>query len=259
MIKEEGNVAAVIMEPIVGSNGRLVPPPEYYPIVRKICDDNNVLLIADEVMTGWFRTGKAFGMENWDVLPDIMTTAKGCTSAYTPVGITMTTKEVSDFFEDEFFCHGHTYAYHALALAAIPAAVSEYKKLMASGLPQKVSKHLKQRLYELNDRHDCIGDVRGLGHFWALELVQNRETKQPFNVKADKIDGKPLMAAKIAGDAMANGLWMVSWYDSLMIAPPLIITEQQVDEAIEILEKSLDIGDREAEKTGVPVSRSSEF
>ncbi|MGD8765793.1 MAG: aminotransferase class III-fold pyridoxal phosphate-dependent enzyme [Desulfobacteraceae bacterium] len=259
MIKEEGNVAAVIMEPIVGSNGRLVPPPEYYPMVRKICDDNDALLIADEVMTGWFRTGPAFAMENWNVQPDIMTTAKGCTSAYTPVGITMTTKEVSDYFEDEFFCHGHTYAYHALALAAIPAAVSEYKKLMESGLPQKISQHLKQRLYELADRHDCIGDVRGLGHFWALELVRNRETKEPFNVKADKLDGKPLMAAKIAGDAMANGLWMVSWYDSLMIAPPLIITEQQVDEAIAILEKSLDIGDREAEKTGEPVSRSSEF
>jgi len=198
-------------------------------------------------------------MENWNVQPDIMTTAKGCTSAYTPVGITMTTEKVADFFEEEFFCHGHTYAYHALALAAIPAAVSEYKKLMESGLPQKVSKYLKQRIHELADRHDCVGDVRGLGHFYGLELVKNRETKEPFNVKSDKIDGKPLMAAKIAGDAMANGLWMVSWYDSLMIAPPLITTEQQVDEAMDILEKSLAIGDAEVVKTSVAVSRSSEF
>ena len=88
MIKEEGNVAAMIVEPVVGTNGRMVPPPEYFPLVRQICDENDVLLIADEVMTGWFRTGPAFAMQNWDVPPDIMTTAKGCTSAYTPVGIT---------------------------------------------------------------------------------------------------------------------------------------------------------------------------
>ena len=139
MIKEEGNVAAMVVEPIVGTNGRIVPPPEYFPLLRRICDENDILLIADEVMTGWYRTGKRFAMEWWDVTPDIMTTAKGCTSAYTPLGMTAVNERVSEFFEEELFCHGHTYAYHALALSAVPAAIAEYKKLAASGLMETIA------------------------------------------------------------------------------------------------------------------------
>jgi len=259
MIKEEGNVAAVIVEPVVGTNGRLVPPPEYFPMLRKICDDNDVLLIADEVMTGWYRTGTAFAMQKWDVVPDIMTTAKGCTSAYTPLGITATTKDVADFFEDEFFCHGHTYAYHALSLSAVKPAVEEYTKLLDSGLPQKVSKYLKDKLFELGDKHPSVGDVRGLGHFYALELVKNRETREPFDVKADKLSGKALTTAKVSGEAMKNGLYVVAWYDTLTIAPPLIITEAEVDQAIDILDKALEIADQDAVATDTPVSRSTEY
>jgi taurine--2-oxoglutarate transaminase len=259
MFKEEGNVAAMIVEPVVGTNGRLVPPPEYFPLVRKICDENGVLLVADEVMTGWFRTGKAFAMENWGITPDILTTAKGATGAYTPAGITAATGTVAGFFEEEVFCHGHTYAFHPIALCAIPAAVSEYEKLMASGLLQKTAAYLKQRLYELADRHECIGDVRGMGHFWALEIVKNRQTKEPFNVKAEKFAGGPLMTGQIAADAMRNGLYMAAWYDTLVIAPPLVITEEEIDQALEILDGSLKIGDKEAVSTGIPASRSSEF
>jgi taurine--2-oxoglutarate transaminase len=124
MIREEGNVAGIILEPVVGTNGRIVPPPEYLPLIREICDRNNVLLIADEVMSGWFRTGSAFAVEHWNVTPDILTTAKGCTAAYTPVGVTVTTQAIAGFFEEEPFDHGHTYAYHPLALSAIPAAVA---------------------------------------------------------------------------------------------------------------------------------------
>ena len=259
MIKEEGNVAAVIVEPVVGTNGRIVPPPEYYPILRNICDENGVLLVADEVMSGWFRTGTAFAIEHWDVIPDILMTAKGSTAAYTPVGITASNEAIAHFFEEELFCHGHTYAYHPLASSAIPAAVSEYKKLFESGLPQKASLHLKKKLYELADNHICIGDVRGIGHFWALEIVRDRKTKEPFDVKADKFSGKALMTAKIAADSMKNGLYMAAWYDTLVIAPPLIITEEQIDEAIHILDKSLEVGDKEAVSTNVPASRSCEY
>ena len=259
MIKEEGNVAAILVEPVVGTNGRLVPPPEYFPLVRKICDENDVLLVADEVMTGWFRTGTAFAMENWQVIPDILTTAKGATGAYTPAGITAATEKVADFFDQEVFCHGHTYAFHPIALCAIPAAVSEYKKLMASGLPQKTALYLKEKLYEVAERHECVGDVRGIGHFWALEIVKNRKTKEPFNVKAEKFAGGPLMTGQIAANAMQNGLYMAAWYDTLVIAPPLIITEEEIDQAVEILDKSLEIGDKETVSTGVSASRSSEF
>jgi taurine--2-oxoglutarate transaminase len=259
MIKEEGNVAAMIVEPVVGTNGRIVPPPEYYPILRKICDENDVLLVADEVMSGWFRTGKAFAMEHWDVVPDILTTAKGATAAYTPVGITVTADTVSNYFEEELFCHGHTYAYHPLASSAIPAAVSEYKKLFETGLPQKAAEHLQKKLYKLADNHICVGDVRGIGHFWGLEIVKNRKTKEPFDVKADKLSGKALMTGKIASDAMKQGLFMNAWYDTLVIAPPLTITVDELDEAIAILDKSLVIGDNEAVSTDVAASRSSEY
>jgi taurine--2-oxoglutarate transaminase len=261
-ILEEGpdTVLAFMVEPVGGaSTGALVPPAGYMQRIRQICDHYGVLLIHDEVMSGGGRTGRFFGAEHWDVVPDIMTTAKGCTSAYTPLGITATTKDVGDFFEDEFFCHGHTYAYHALCLSAVKPAVEEYKKLVGSGLPQKVAGYLKEKLYELGEKHPCVGDVRGLGHFYALEIVKNRETREPFDVKADKLSGKPLMTAKISGNAMQNGLYVVAWYDTLTIAPPLIITEAEVDEAIAILDKALEIGDADAVKTDVSVSRSTEF
>ena len=260
MIKEEGNVAAMIVEPIAGANGRLVPPPEYFPLLRKICDENSVLLIADEVMTGWFRTGKPFAVDHWGITPDILTMAKGATSAYTPCGITATTSKIADHFEDNLFNHGHTYAYHPLVLSVIPAAVSEYKKLIESRLMKKTSKHIKESLHRLADKHECIGDVRGVGHFWGLELVKNRKTKKPFNVKSDVYADKgPMMTAKIAGECMKNGLWIMSWYDALMIAPPLIINQDQVEEGIHILDKALSLADEEVESTGVAASRSSEF
>jgi taurine--2-oxoglutarate transaminase len=192
-------------------------------------------------------------------MPDIMTTAKGCTSAYTPVGMTISTQQVADFFSDELFCHGHTYAYHALCLSAIPAAVAEYKKLFDTDLPAKGALHLKQRLFDLAEKHDCVGDVRGIGHFWGLEIVKNRETKEPFDIKADKFSGKALMTGKIAAACMAKGLYVVPWYDSLTIAPPLIITEEQIDEALTLLDEALEVADVEADKTGVPVSTSSEY
>jgi len=259
MIKEEGNVAAIAVEPVVGTNGRLVPPPEYFPIVRRICDENGVLLIADEVMSGWFRTGKPFAVNHWDIVPDIMTMAKGSTAAYTPVGITVASSDVADFFEDEMWCHGHTYAYHPLAVSAIPAAVSEYKRVMGSGLPQRASEYLKAALYQLGEKHECVGDVRGIGHFWALEIVKNRKTKEPFNVKKDKIDGTPLVTGQIAAEAMKNGLFMFTWIDSLIIAPPLIVEEADIDRAMEILDGALKIGDSQVESTGVPLSRSTEY
>ncbi|UCE54390.1 MAG: aminotransferase class III-fold pyridoxal phosphate-dependent enzyme, partial [Desulfobacterales bacterium] len=165
----------------------------------------------------------------------------------------------ANFFDDELFCHGHTYAYHALATSAIPAAVKEYQTLFDSGAPQKASEHLKQRLYALADKHICVGDVRGIGHFWALEIVKNRKTKEPFDTKAEKFAGKALMPAQIGAEAMKNGLYVASWYDTMVIAPPLIITEEQIDEAISILDNALKVGDKEAVETDVPASRSSDY
>jgi taurine--2-oxoglutarate transaminase len=111
----------------------------------------------------------------------------------------------------------------------------------------------------MGDKHICVGDVRGIGHFWALEIVKNRETKEPFDTKADKLSGKALMTGQIAGDAMKNGLYMAPWYDTLVIAPPLIITEEQIDEAVDILDKALKVGDEQAVETDVAASHSSEY
>ena len=247
MIKEEGNVAAVLVEPVVGTNGKIPPPPEYFSRLRRICDENEVLLVADEVMSGWYRTGPAWALDNWNVKPDILTTAKGCTGAYAPVGITATTTEIKDYFEEAVMCHGHTYAMHPLVIAAIPAAVAEYKKLMATGLPGRVSQHMEKGLRQLMANHRCIGDVRGLGHFWGIEIVKNRETKEPFNVKADKWVN-PLMTGRIAGEALNRGLYIHHWYDNLTVAPPLTITEKEVDKGLEILDKALQIADREVQE-----------
>ncbi len=257
MIKEEGNVAAMLVEPVVGTNGRMVPPPEYFPRLRKICDENEVLLVADEVMSGWYRTGPAWAMQNWDVMPDIITTAKGCTSAYTPVGITATTGKIKDYFDEEIMCHGHTYSFHPLALSAVAPAVAEYKRLMATGLPQTVAKYLEKKLYELGDRHECVGDVRGIGHFWALEIVKNRKTKERFDTKADKFH-KALMTDRIIAETSKRGLYTACWYDTIMVAPPLIITKEQVDEGMGILDKALEIADREVMHTDTPVARSAQ-
>jgi len=131
--------------------------------------------------------------------------------------------------------------------------------VMASGLPQRVSAHLKQRLYTLAEKHICVGDVRGIGHFWALELVKNRKTREPFDVKADKFSTKALMTGRVAGDAMQRGVYISPWYDTLVIAPPLIITEAQVDEALAVLDKSLAIADTEAVDTGAAVCHSTEY
>jgi taurine--2-oxoglutarate transaminase len=245
MIQEEGNVAAVFIEPVVGTNGVIVPPRGYLPRLREICDRNGVLLVVDEVMSGWLRTGEWFAINHWGVKPDILTTAKGCTGAYTPVGITATTKEIRAHFEERFFPHGHTYTMHPLAVAAIPAAIAEYKRLLASGLPQRVSKHLERGLRELMGRHKSVGDVRGLGHFWAVELVRNRETKEPFNTQADKAALRPLMTSRLAEEMLKRGVYVASWYNHFIVAPPLIITEEEVDEGLEAFDAVLEIADKE--------------
>ena len=132
MIEHEGNVAAVIIEPIVGTNGVLVPPKEYMPKLRALTKRHGVLLIADEVMTGWGRTGNWFAVDHGGadaIVPDILTTAKGITSAYVPLGLCATTDEIADYFDDHYFAHGHTYEAHPLTLAPAMAAIHEYKRL----------------------------------------------------------------------------------------------------------------------------------
>lgn len=248
MIENEGDVAAILVEPVVGTNGVLVPPPEYMPRLREICDRHQVLLIADEVMSGWGRTGKWFAMDHWNVKPDILVTAKGITSAYVPLGLCATTMKIAAYFDDHFFSHGHTYEAHPLTLAPAIAAIHEMKRLNLVERAHEMGDVLGTALANLATRHPSVGEVRGLGLFWALELVKNRESKQPFNTKADKVSGKPMLVEKITADLMKHGVFMQAWLSHLVIAPPLIITKEEIDQAIAALDRSLSIADQVMDK-----------
>jgi len=245
MIKNEGNVAAVMIEPIVGTNGILVPADEYLPKLRKICDDNNVLLIADEVMSGWGRTGQWFAVDNWNVKPDILTTAKGITSAYVPLGLTATNMKIADFFNDHFFAHGHTYEAHPLTLAPAIAAINEIKRLNLIERAVEMGEYLGKKLNELKEKHKSIGDVRGKGLFWAVEIVKDKSSKEPFNNKEEKVAGKPLTVNKVTTEMMNNGIYMQGWISHFVIAPPLIITKEEIDSAIKVFDEALKIADNE--------------
>jgi len=243
IVDNEHDVAAVIVEPIVGTNGVLVPPPEYMPRLRQICDRHGALLIADEVMTGWGRTGKWFAVDHWNVKPDILTTAKGITSAYVPLGLCATTEKIAAYFDDHYFAHGHTYEAHPLTLKPAVATISEMKRLKLVERAAELAPYVQTKLNALRENHPCIGDVRGMGLFWALDLVKDRTTKQPFNTMGDKISGKPLVVDQIAVQMMKNGVTIQAWVSHLIVAPPLIIEREQIDTGIAALDEALKIAD----------------
>ena len=245
MIRHESNVAAVIVEPIVGANGVIVPPDEYLPRLREVTEDNGVLLICDEVMTAWGRIGEWFAVNHWKVKPDILTTAKGITGAYVPLSVTATTREISDYFEDHYFAHGHTYEAHPLTLAPGVAAIGEYKRLNLIERARVIGQHLGEQLKALQERHPSVGDVRGLGLFWSLELVWNRKSKQAFNSREDKLQGKPMVTDRVAAECMKNGTYLMSWLNCLIVAPPLIVTPEEIDKGVDALDKALVTSDKE--------------
>ena len=245
MIENESDVAAVVVEPVVGTNGVLVPPPEYLPRLRRICDAHGVLLIADEVMSGWGRTGEWFAVDHWGVTPDILVTAKGITTAYVPLGLCATTAKIASYFDDHFFSHGHTYEAHPLTLAPAVATINELRRLNLIERSRELGAYLGERLSQLQPKHPAIGDVRGLGLFWAVELVKDRRTKQPFNTKADKVSGRPLLVEKIAAQMMKNGVSVQAWLSHFVIAPPLIITKEEIDLGVAALDEALALADRE--------------
>ena len=240
------SVAGIVVEPIVGSNGILVPPDEYMPRLREICDQHEVLLIDDEVMAGFGRTGKMFCMEHWDVVPDIMSLAKGLTGAYIPLGATVTNKKIAEHFDQpgNLFSHGQTYAMHPVGCAAALAAIEEYEKNNLVENAAKMGKVLGKKLEELKEDHMSIGDVRGKGLFWGVELVKDRDTKEPFARRKDKFD--PNMLKRVSGEAMKRNVYVVNVVNTLIIAPPLIVSVQEIDEGVQALGEGLEIADKEA-------------
>lgn len=243
MIDHEENVAAVIVEPIVGTNGVLVPPPEYLPRLAELAKKRGVLLIADEVMSGWGRTGKWFAVDHYGVVPDILTTAKGVTNAAVPLGVVATTRAIADFFDDNFFAHGHTYEAHPITLAPAIAAISEYNRLNLIERSAQMGEVLGAKLRALAAKHPSVGDVRGLGLFWAVDLVRDRKTKEPFNTPQDKAARRPLVVDAITGEMAKRGVSVMGWVSHIVVAPPLIVTEEQIDEGISALDAALSIAD----------------
>jgi taurine---2-oxoglutarate transaminase len=243
MIANESDVAAVIVEPVVGTNGVIVPPKEYMPRLRDICTKHNVLLIADEVMSGWCRTGKWFAVDHWAVKPDILTTAKGITNAAIPLGLCATTEKIASYFDDHFFSHGHTYEAHPLTLAPAVAAINEMKRMNLANRAEELGHFLGKRLEELKTKHVSVGEVRGLGLFWAIDLVKDRATREPFNTMKDKVSGVPLLVDKVSAHAMSKGVFVSGWISHLVIAPPLIITKEEIDTAVAAIDESLKIAD----------------
>jgi taurine--2-oxoglutarate transaminase len=243
MIENESDVAAIILEPVVGTNGVLIPPPEYFPRLREICDRHGVLMIDDEVMAGWGRTGKWFAVDHWGVKPDILVTAKGITSAYVPLGLCATTKKIADHFEDHYFSHGHTYEAHPITLGPAVTTIEEMQRLKLVERSAELEPYVRQKLEALKDKHPSIGDVRGLGLFFAVELVKNRTTKEPFNTMRDKVEGKPLVVDQIAAKMMADGVAQQAWVSHFVIAPPLIVTKEEIDIGIDALDRHLGIAD----------------
>ncbi len=234
-------IAAIIMEGVVGSNGLIVPPDDYWPRVREICDKYGILLISDEVMSGWGRTGKWFAVDNWGVVPDMITTAKGITSGYVPLGAVIVSEPIAKFFDDKYLYAGLTYNGHALALAAALATIEVYEEDRLIENAAKVGQYLGRRLEEIKARHPSVGDVRYIGLFSALELVMNREPKEPFD---------PPVMAEVGKVLKENGLFTFIMAKKDMgtivfVVPPLCITESQLDEGLALVEKGLEVADKQ--------------
>lgn len=233
------SIAAILMESVTGTNGIIIPPNGYMQGVRALCDKYGIVMIADEVMSGFGRTGKWFAVEHWTVVPDIMTMAKGLTSAYAPLGAVAMKPEIAAAFDETSFEGGLTYTSHPVSLAAAVAnihAMSEDKIVEhAAGMGGV----LRRMLTDLGEAHPSIGEVRNIGLFGIIELVKDRKTKEPM---APWNGSSPEMTA-LRKYCLDKGLFLYTHWHTVLIIPPLIITEDQLQEGMDVLDKALEIAD----------------
>lgn len=233
-------IAAVEVESIVGANGILIPPEGYLEGLRKLTEKYNILLICDEVMAGFYRTGKLFGFMNWNIKPDIITFAKGITCGYAPLGGIIISKEIADFYKNHSFQYGLTYSGHSLGCAIGVATLQEYDSLNIEENVNKVGKVLGELLEELKEKHACVGDVRYIGLFGDLELVKDKETREPIVPYGKDPEG---IMGKIHGLLLERGFAAMGRENNITLAPPLIITEEELRAAMIILDEVLTIVD----------------
>lgn len=236
-------IAAVIVETVTGTNGLIVPPDGYLTGLRELCTRHGIMLICDEIMSGFGRTGKWFAVDHWGVTPDIMTMAKGLTSAYIPLGATVVSDTIAEYFEDRTLYAGLTYNSHPVGCAAAVACINVYKEDGLIENAQRLGEVLKVELEKMKQRHPSVGDTRSLGLFCMIELVKNRETREPmtpFNPKPSELGPMPQLNAFFR----EQGLFTFVRWNGFFINPPLCITEEQLREGLAIIDRGLEIADR---------------
>ena len=241
VIQLEGphTIAGFIVEPVTGTNGILVPPDGYLQGVRALCDKYGILLIADEVMSGFGRTGEWFAVDHWGVVPDILTMAKGLTSAYVPLGAVGLRRKVADHFRDKVFAGGLTYNSHPLACAAALATIAVYEEDGLVARARQMGEVMAGLLADLAARHASVGAVRSIGLFGIAELIRNRQTREPM---APFNGTSPEMAA-LSRFFRHEGLYTFVRWNTFFTNPPLCITEAELREGFDIIDRGLAAAD----------------
>ena len=242
VIQMEGDVAAVLMETIVGSNGLMIPPVEYLPMVKQICERHGVLLILDEVMAGIGRSGRWFACEHYGVVPDLMTLAKGISSGYVPIGAVLLSSKVAEFFNDKYLPCGLTFSSHPLACAAGIAALTVMKEEGLVERSEKLGKVLGVELEKLKERHPSAGDVRNKGLWGCIELVSDRVSKKPL-VKWNASGSEAKPSNEVSKSLLSSGILPRVRWSYIFIGPPLITTENELSVVIKALDKALVVAD----------------
>jgi taurine--2-oxoglutarate transaminase len=242
IIQYEGahTIAAILLESVTGTNGIIIPPDGYLQGVRELCDKYKILMIADEVMSGFGRTGKWFAVDHWNVVPDLMTMAKGLTSAYAPLGAVGMKPEIAATYNDVVYQGGLTYTAHPISLAAAIANIRVMQEDHLIEHAEKMGPILHRLLTDLGEQHPSVGEVRSIGLFGVIELVRDRKTKEPMA----PYSGTSSEMIALRKRLFEKGLFLDIHWHTLLIIPPLIITEEQLTEGFNILEESLKITDR---------------
>ena len=230
------NIAAILVEPIVGSNGVIVYPDGYLEGLRRITQQHGILLIFDEVMTGFYRTGEAFAAQKFNVTPDIMTFAKGVTSAYIPLGGVIVREGLAQYFDTKALPVGHTYAGHPLCVATGLAAVKAYQDDDIRSSVQQLEGWLREGLKALESHHPLLGEARGIGGFWALEFVKDKDTREPLVPWHG--DGPGVMKNFFA-ELKKRGVYSFGKFNIAMVTPPLNITRGELDFGLEALDYAI--------------------
>ncbi|MDE3111858.1 MAG: aminotransferase class III-fold pyridoxal phosphate-dependent enzyme [Chloroflexota bacterium] len=236
-------VAAILCEPIVGASGLIVPPDGFFQGIRQLCDRHGIVMILDEVMTGFGRTGKWFAAEHWNVVPDVMTFAKGVNSGYVPLGGAIVDGPIAKHFEDHVLWQGLTYSGHALACAAGVATIQAYRDERVVENAAAMGELLGRELRALMARHPSVGDVRGKGLMWGIELVKDRGTKEMlerWNGPSQKL------ATALRTACMERDVYVMTRWNLMVVAPPLIITADELRTGIGAIDEALAIADRYA-------------